>query len=340
MPPGPRFVERRLLDEIAAWYAEAKAGDADHPAWEKAIDEAGIDANSQQALSNLLGRLRLTAHYRVAPADLRQRVHGLLEYLRTAPPVLDACAAQAVEGTETCDDRIALAFLLMEEARLRHTAEQAVSQAGAPEKLRAIARSLHKAAVLRDVANDRVRAARGFVDATEFILKYWVRLSKDLDLPCQLDDMIFHRCATQVSEADINHAREEVRQAERDPVRFNHYLAHWAPWQALLEHHLPEEYRAAQTAIDAFKERCTEEVEQQRAALAEIGRTQGTLSEACLNLQTEINTTWQTKIAQYQTDTLTKLAQKLPVGREAEIHPWLARHCPTALLQHARHALS
>jgi hypothetical protein len=318
MAAGPAPVARPLSEEVAAWRTEGgRPCSPDEMAhWQTATTGVALDGDNAEALSNLLGRLRVTAHYRVAPADLQGRVNTLLDGLFKSSEALQSCAAQAVEGTQACDDRIALAFFLMEENLIVRHAHQlsATSDApaqlqtiapaqlqtiarglldgllqpsealqsfaalaffpmeenlivrhahelsatpGVPAQLQTIARGLYKSEVLRAIANhkvDEIKAQGGFIDETEIILKYWVQLSTELELPCKLQDMIFHNCARDVSDADINSARQQVRAAEADTPRFELYLAAWEPWRAMLEKRDPGKYAAAMDSVDKYKD--------------------------------------------------------------------------------------
>jgi len=188
--PTPLEQERPLLSaEVAAWRREGGRPytPEERANWEAITNGATLDQDSAQALSNLLGlsnflgSLRSTAHYRLAPEDLQTRVNTLLDQLHQSPEALQSCAAQAVEGTSACHDRIALAFFLMEESLIVRDAldlSQTPSMQSTPEQLQAIARGLYKSEVLRAVANQKIddlKARGGSIDDTEIILKYWVK---------------------------------------------------------------------------------------------------------------------------------------------------------------------
>jgi E3 ubiquitin-protein ligase SspH2 len=301
---------RSLTEEVSSWYAESGESEASGAAWEQAINEARLDGDSQAALSSLLGRLRVTAHYRVAPGDMQQRVHAILEQLKSDKNALASCAALAVEGTTTCDDRIALALLLMEETLLHHEAQRAATAPDGQQTLRTIGRGLYKSDLLKDIANRRVDAAVGFVDPTEYILKYWVKLSAELDLPCKLNDMIFHGCATAVSDADINKARSEVKSAVGDAARFERFLANWAPWETRLKHRLPKDHAAALKRVEEFKGECQEELATMTEQLGEIGREQGEYSADYLNLSARIGAMPQ-KIQDFRAECFESLSEQL-----------------------------
>jgi hypothetical protein len=310
MSAGHEFPVRPLQEEIASWYPQGTFQEADQAAWRKAIADTRLDEQSQQALSSVLGRQRLTAHYRVAQPNMEKRVHALLEQLRSAPAALATCAAQAVEGTVSCDDRIALTLLLMEETLLHQKARGAIAQPDAPKTLREIAMGLYKSDVLKEIAHRRIDTASGFIDPTEFILKYWVKLSKELALPSQIKDMIFHGCAEQVSDDDIDNAREAVHAAERDTKKFESYLASWAPWQALLEKRLPQDYREAQNDIADFRQKCHDETTALCESLKKIRDTEGELSDNFLNTSRQIGEMPQT-IRNFEIEQFKALSKQL-----------------------------
>jgi hypothetical protein len=236
--------------------------------------------------------------------------------LHTSPEALQSCAAQAVEGTETCDDRIALSFFLMEENLIVRRAlelSQTPSVPSTPVELQAIARGLYKSEVLRAVANqkvDDIKAQGGFIDITEIILKYLVQLSTELDLPSKLQDMIFHRCARDVSDADIDSARRKVMAADADTPRFQGYLATWEPWREMLKNLNPDKYAAAMTLVNQHEENQQKRSDALLRELEARLATHGEYDAKYLDLRHEIGGI-PSENQQFQTQRILDLAREL-----------------------------
>jgi len=280
-----------LGHEIASWRQQASnyssvetaTPSTEQPqAFQAALNKlSNIEAT---ALSGQLARMRVTAHYKAAPQDLIQRVNAFLDYVEQVPDVLKTCAAIAAEGTETCDDRIALAFIQLEEAVVHHRSLNEPSLA----KLVETAGGLHKSQLLQAIAQQKVSTLVGFVDPTEIILKYVVNLSKEFNLPSQLDDMIFHNCARQVSNADIRHARREIKKQATEK-NLNTFLASWHPWQQALSKQYPAEYAQVQAEVKKQQEKMHEKMDKLTDRLATTKANQGEFSTQYLDLLAQSN---------------------------------------------------
>lgn len=273
-----------LQEEIDSWRAQGglSSRNEQHPQLKSAIQQ--LTHLESEALSTQLGRMRLTAHYLKAPADLVQRVNKILNYIQKNPDVLQTCAAIAVEGTETCNDRIALAFIELEEAIINHQSLNEPNLA----KLVNTASSLHISQLLKNIAQEKVLNLRGFVDPTEIILKYVVNLSKEFSLPSQLNDMIFRQCALQVSEADIQHAREEV-QKQSSSENLNTFLATWQPWRKALSEQYPAEYAQVQANAEKRQEKIHQKMDKLTDRLTAAKARYGDLSTQYLDLIVKSN---------------------------------------------------
>ncbi|MCR2745539.1 NEL-type E3 ubiquitin ligase domain-containing protein [Limnobacter parvus] len=275
---------KSLSKEIATWRAEGhvQTGAEDEPVLETAI--GNLSTTESNALSGQLARMRLTAQYAMAPYDVVKRVNAMLDYMQKEPSVLSACAAIAVEGTETCDDRIALAFIELEEAIVHH---QSLSESNLA-KLVQTAGGLHRSQLLKNIAQQKVSNLVGFVDPTEIILKYVVNLSKEFNLPSQLNDMIFHRCARQVTDQDIQSAREQIQSKFTDE-HLNTYLANWEPWKQALSKKYPNEYQQAQLNVSQGQEALQGEMIVLLEQLNATKASQGELSQQYLDLMGQSN---------------------------------------------------
>ncbi|MCR2745066.1 leucine-rich repeat domain-containing protein [Limnobacter parvus] len=301
-----RVAARPLNDEIASWRSEGgvdSSAEAQQPAFLAALGElSNIEAT---ALSGQLARLRVTAHYKKAPQDLVQRINAFLNYVEQAPDLLQYCAAVAVEGTATCDDRIALAFIQLEESVVNHRSLNETNL----NTLVDTAGGLHKSQLLQTIAQQKVSTLVGFVDPTEIILKYVVKLSKEFNLPSQLDDMIFHRCALQVAEEDIQSARRQIQEQSTD-ANLNIFLANWHPWQQALNKQYPSEYAQVQAEVKKHQEKMHEKMDNLIDRLAATKSMRGERSTQYLDLLAESNVL-KADYRSIETDSLVKLTDQV-----------------------------
>lgn len=278
---------KTLNEEIESWRAESgvekKPSEPQRKVFEETLSRlSNVESTS---LSNQLARMRVTAHYVKAPQDLVQRVNAFLNYIEQAPDLIKTIAAVAVEGTETCDDRIALAFIEMEEAVVHHQSMNEPSL----DKLVETAGGLHKSQLLKEIAQQKVSTLVGFKDPTEVILKYVVNLSKEFKLPSQFDDMIFHACATQVTEEDIQNARSQILEQSTN-THLNIYLSTWEPWKQALSKQHPAEFAQIQSEVENRQEEMHQEMETLSEQMLATKARHGELSPQYLDLQASSNT--------------------------------------------------
>lgn len=299
------FDLKPLPEEINSWRAEGKlSATSDEPQqFQTAIEQ--LTNLESEAFSKQLGRMRLTAHYAKAPADLVPRVNAILNYIQEKPDVLQTCAAIAAEGTETCDDRIALAFIELEEAIINHQSLNEPSLS----KLLHTASSLHKSQLLKNIAQEKVSNLRGLVDPTEIILKYMVKLSREFNLPSKLNDMIFHNCARQVSDEDIQIAREKIREQSTDE-NLDTFLATWHPWQQALNKQHSTEYAQVQAEVKKQQVNMHEKMDKLTDRLTATKTRHGELSTQYLDLIAKSNAL-RADYRNIETTGLAKLTQEI-----------------------------
>ncbi|MCR2747007.1 NEL-type E3 ubiquitin ligase domain-containing protein [Limnobacter parvus] len=283
-----------LKEEIDSWRVEAGLSGRYSQAVDLSQAIEFLPAPAASALSSQLARMRATAHYTKAPQNLVARVNDVLDYMHNNVDVLHTCAAVAVEGTETCDDRIALAFIELEEAIVHHRSAKlsldldSRRDVNTLQNLITTAKGLHKSQLLKEIAQKKIGTLVGFVDHTEIILKYVVKLSTELNLPSQLNEMIFQRCALQVTGADIDRARHQIQELATDE-NLNKYLAAWEPWKHAMAKYCPLEYTEAVAKASAEKAMLFEEVAALAEQLADTEARYGKLSEQYLGVVTANN---------------------------------------------------
>jgi len=240
---------RPLLAEISSWHDEIGV-----PLTNESISKWRVLSNTTdgaQAFSDQLGRMRHTAHYQHYPNDIKQRVVNALNKLQDMPDAAGACFAQAIEGIESCDDRIALAFVFIEETILLHEALHANTS---PKQLIETAKKLFRSKNLQALAFEKAGNAPDSVDPTALVLRYWVELSKSdaLDLPSKISEIIFVNLAGTVTQRDIDDVKNQILALENGN-EFSEYLGTWEPWQTFLKKETPAEFSSALLSIDQKK---------------------------------------------------------------------------------------
>lgn len=277
-----------LANEINTWISEAPTiGDASN--LENRVLPSGSDAAS---FSRFLGRLRETQEYRNpdTKAHFQQRVRALIDQVQQPDRenLRATCLAQASDALTSCGDRVALSFLDMETQACIDQAERNV-QAGhyddRPAELVKLGQGMFRCEQLQTIAREKVDTLN-VVDPIEVHLGYLVQLSREFELPVQVNDMIYPRC-TQLNEADLQSARQRLN---NDP---NHqglvgYLANFSPMDGYLRRARPEEYAAANSQIETRVATRKSEIQEQLATLE--GDSAGYLETSNL-LMKEFNST-------------------------------------------------
>lgn len=234
-----------LQREASSWREEGKT-DHDIAQAVAAIDWS-MFANEPGAssFSSFLGRLRETSEYRnlTLRQDFQRRVNALLDQLeqpsQAGQNTLRAvCFAQAHAGMQSCGDRVALTFLQFETLARNERADADVRQGkydNNPADLAALGIRMHRMELVQQLACDKVKTLN-FVDEIEVHLGYLVQLSREFDLPVQMQTMLYPRCSN-LDEQDLEHARAQLhgsRQGARDEQALR-FLSQWEPMVSLLD---------------------------------------------------------------------------------------------------------
>lgn len=292
---------RPLSDEITSWRYESthnpNANDNAQVNWD---DRA---AETTQSFSTFLGRLRETQEYLSVPtkAQFQQRVCALIDQLEQ-PDNADLqalCFAQAEHAINTCGDRVALAFMGMENACTTRQAEHDVS-AGKyddnPTELVRLGRGMYRLQTLQIISRDKV-ATRHFVDEIEVHLGYLVNLSQEFALPVQMRSMLYPRC-THLDESDIHLARERLSTDE------NHhhllaYLTTWSPMDLYLKRHHAQ---AFVTLADAVSTHVAEQKKALYGRLNSLDSAANDYQQRCTELMLQFDALETTISAQLKGD--------------------------------------
>ncbi|MHA6194128.1 NEL-type E3 ubiquitin ligase domain-containing protein [Pseudomonas wadenswilerensis] len=168
---------------------------------------------------SLLGNLLDTAEYRLAPAHLQARVWQMIG-AAVDNTALRQSLFELANAPTTCVDSVSSAFSVLDVHLQVSLARARVPDGDQGEALLAFARRLFRLDRLEQHARQVIsqRHVLGLVvDEVEVSLAFRVRLAEALALPGQPRHMQFGDIAA-VSEADLEHARQVVENAEASPA--------------------------------------------------------------------------------------------------------------------------
>jgi hypothetical protein len=219
----PELPIRPLNIEAESWLAGSGV------VWQSFSQE-----NSAPNFSGFLSRIRQTSEYRnpALTKNVEERVGKLLHQLSKEgnTDLRQLCFAQADSAITSCNDRIALALL--------HIVEEVVhgDYDHNPTQLLKQGAGMHQLQQLERHARNKVATLR-FVDEIEVHLGYLVNLSKEFNLPVQMNTMLYPACSN-VDAPEIAAARAQLQRnalkANPDPELIA-YLSAWSPLVALLK---------------------------------------------------------------------------------------------------------
>ena len=205
-----------------------------------AADDAGRGAqpgpiaaqpHELRGLLDFLARLQGTADYRNARSRplLARRVLHLLQRMQGSSEIAALCHERIGQALESCGDRVIWAMNQLELALRTHAAQRAAAPEAA---LRSLGTALVRLEVVHRHAADKCTALR-VVDPIEVYLAYETALAGPLQLPLTTQGMLYAGLSN-VTQDDIEGARQAATRAGEDVQRVEAYLRAWAPWQAHL----------------------------------------------------------------------------------------------------------
>ena len=115
-----------------------------------------------------------------------------------------------------------------------------------------------------------------------------VKLSGELNLPSQFNDMTFHQLAAQVTDEDIAQARQQI-QSEFTEENLNNYLADWEPWKRALANHHPQECAQLHTTVSQQRGALQAKMDDLSKELEKAEVKHGNLSPQYLDLVAQSN---------------------------------------------------
>lgn len=185
-------------------------------------------------LGDLLVRLLWTKNGK--SAGFKTQVAAWLEQLLANPILQESAFAKSSEAFDTCDDRALLVFNELQDESLTQAITTGQLDTKLPDLL-SVAREIFRRQVL-----DRISKAKadflfpaGTTDNPEHVevyLGYQVALKQKLGLTHTIDDMNYFTSSS-LTQVDLDAAEVEVKSQES--TQFSSWLAHWTPWQGVLE---------------------------------------------------------------------------------------------------------
>jgi Leucine-rich repeat (LRR) protein len=247
MAPGEKHIDysRTLAQAVRRWLDAGHGEAARH--WDAigpALEGASGDAGASAQLRRFIDELRATASY--ANQDFRASVQDWLVELSKPErkPLLESTMQACATATERCDDRVALTFNELKKMRA-HDDIRIGRYDGRPAEAIKVIQETFRLDKLRDIAYRKIKSL-GAVDDVEVYLAYTVKLREPLELVTVVPEMRFFT-VSQVSQAELDAALREVREAER--AGFYRELVLDDTWNAYIKPKLAARYEQAEAQL-------------------------------------------------------------------------------------------
>ncbi|ANW02897.1 NEL-type E3 ubiquitin ligase domain-containing protein [Bradyrhizobium icense] len=276
MAEGAVQVEPQALHEVVAHWLE---GDAETVAtWQRFAEEPGA-----QDYARFLDRLRGTVNY--GNEAFRQAVVEDLRQAAARPRLREHFFEQALGASDSCEDRITLAWNGMQTARLNADVEEGAYD-GRLDELLQHGRVMFRLGALDGIARETVNSLHradpdADIDEIEVYLAYQTQLRDPLELRHVAPDMRFLN-VSHVTEDDVARAATSVR--DQEATGFADYLpTRWQPWESVLRRIAPGDHAVMQERlIDAMGEEFDSRLNRR---LAEDGLTDDADAERVLGAE-------------------------------------------------------
>jgi C-terminal novel E3 ligase, LRR-interacting len=245
---NPRGIETKSIeDSLKGLYEIAKKP------YVPFLPGNGIDENE---LKSWLSRLSYMADYKASPKRREWLVSKVLDYLTLAdknPKFRESFGITIVGAAETCGDRVALSILkvginyrlaTIDTSNLKELAEFHV-------------RGVWATNLLENIAREKILILP-FFDEIEVYLGYQVMLKTRLQLPIDIEEMLYFTCSA-LTEKDLEQATLFVSEKlENESARLE-FLINEKKWLKALSEKYPIEYQG----LDKEKEASSEKAETQ-----------------------------------------------------------------------------
>lgn len=166
--------------------------------------------------------------------EFKKQVASWLIRLTADSALREMTFAVAFAATESCEDRVTLAWNNMQIAELIHLAVSGTYDNKLPE-LVTIAREKFRLEKLEIIAREKIKTLV-FVDELDVYLAFQTKLKPFLELNTVAEKMRFFDVSS-VSTDDLKAAEIQVKTAEND--KFPQWLCRWTPWQKVIERLAP-----------------------------------------------------------------------------------------------------
>ncbi|EKT64595.1 NEL-type E3 ubiquitin ligase domain-containing protein [Providencia burhodogranariea] len=179
--------------------------------------------------SDFIDRLQDTCSFQ-RNLKFKQHVAQWLSRLADSPILRETTFAVALEATESCEDRITLAWNDMQKVELIHNIEVGQFDNKLPDLMIA-AREMFRLEKLEHIAKEKTSVLH-LLDEIEVYLGFQTQLCIPLRLTNIAKEMRFFDVSG-ITKSDLGLAELTVKTAEND--HFPEWLAHWSPWQKFVE---------------------------------------------------------------------------------------------------------
>ncbi|KAG6559491.1 E3 ubiquitin-protein ligase ipaH9.8 [Candidatus Rhabdochlamydia oedothoracis] len=205
-------------------------------------------------LSSWLHRLSYTADYKAGREMKKALAKKIISYLNQADTDTEfrTIFYQVIQdASETCGDRVALSVLHLSIAYQLATIDC--------KDMKQLANFLIKGPwtieMLESIAYNKIRTLP-FFDEIEVYLGYLIKLKKDLDLPIDVQEMLYFRCSA-LQEKDLKEAKDSVLKKQQNENECLEFLISHPKWNEALSANYREEYQAI---LDGREEAAEQEV--------------------------------------------------------------------------------
>ncbi|MGR3911750.1 MAG: NEL-type E3 ubiquitin ligase domain-containing protein, partial [Candidatus Rhabdochlamydia sp.] len=215
-----------LLPALEFWEKEAKEAPIDLETICYKLHQLLTQVQDHENLLTFLMRLTGTADfYNAATREcLAKRVLKLIQLMAQNTEICHHAAFLIHQGLSSCDDRVMTTLSDMgfyqKLQDLQHPSVKA-------EELKKSAKGFFFLEQLSQKIEKHINTLQ-FVDEVEVYMAFHIRLQKMLNLPIDIQNMLFRKCVA-ISNEEIDHIGKELLEGFSEEA-FNSFLMSWDPW--------------------------------------------------------------------------------------------------------------
>jgi len=223
-PQGSRSIEAIIQDLVELTEIDA-------------LDISNLVADERQKtiLTNWLNRLSYISGFQGRGEKHKDLAHHIVSYLQIAQEDsgYQTFFFALIEGAaDTCGDNMATSIL---DLGLKYK-ELTIPKEDYQSLAKFLGNTKWAVGLLREISRKKVQTLR-FVDVIETYLAYQVKLKQGLDLDIPIDDMLYFEHWSNVSEADLETAKNLVLEQRQDKKACYLFLAQQDKWVEALKLH-------------------------------------------------------------------------------------------------------